>query len=154
MSKKIILFISFFYLCCDSEYQENTIEAQNFPLEQYLGNWTLNKSYYNDGINGLYYGNCSVSGTILAQDLSNQILIPAACSDNPQFNIILDVGVNGTLHNFEYNNFTGNQYNIDSVSIEYFDIYKVSGIDSIHIYYKIYVQNGMFISQVSGKKIE
>ena len=121
--------------------------------ETYIGNWILKKYYYNDGMNGLYEGECSIPGSILVDDSSNQVLIPIECNLNTPFNIVFDVDVNGNLYNFENYNFLDKNVNIDSVSAQSFDISNVAGIDSISVYYKLYVPNGMYVSHITGYKL-
>jgi len=125
----------------------------NVGSESYIGNWILKKYYYNDGMNGLYEGECSIPGSILVNDASNQVLIPIECNLNTPFNIVFDVDVNGNLYNFENYNFLDKNSNIDSVSAQSFDISNVPGIDSISVYYKLYVLNGMYISHITGYKL-
>ena len=136
-----------FFCSCGND---NEINAGS---EKYIGNWILNKYYYNDGMNGLYEGECSIPGSILVDDSSNQVFIPVECNLNTPFNIVFDVDVNGNLYNFENYNFLDKNYDIDSVSAQSFDISNVAGIDSISVYYKLYVPNGMYMSLITGYKI-
>ena len=147
MKKLLLLFIPTIFLwSCEND---NEINAGS---ETYIGNWILKKYYYNDGMNGLYEGECSIPGSILVDDSSNQVLIPIECNLNTPF-IVFDVDVNGNLYNFENYNFLDKNYNIDSVSAQSFDIANVAGIDSIFIYYKLYVPNGMYVSHITGYKL-
>ena len=147
MKKLLLLFIPTIFLwSCEND---NEINAGS---ETYIGNWILKKYYYNDGMNGLYEGECSIPGSILVDDSSNQVLIPIECNLNTPF-IVFDVDVNGNLYNFENYNFLDKNYNIDSVSAQSFDISNVAGIDSIFIYYKLYVPNGMYVSHITGYKL-
>ena len=147
MKKLLLLFIPTIFLwSCEND---NEINA---GAETYIGNWILKKYYYNDGVNGLYEGECSIPGSILVDDSSNQVLIPIECNLNTPF-IVFDVDVNGNLYNFENYNFLDKNYNIDSVSAQSFDISNVAGIDSIFIYYKLYVPNGMYVSHITGYKL-
>ena len=149
MKKLLFLFIPliFFFGCGN----DNEINASS---ETYIGNWILKKYYYNDGLNGLYEGECSIPGSILVDNSSNQVLIPIECNLNTPFNIVFDVDVNGNLYNFENYNFLDNNYNIDSVSAQSFDISNIAGIDSISVYYKLYVPNGMYMSHITGYKLK
>ena len=148
MKKIILLFIPIIFLwSCGSDNETNT------GSEAYIGNWILKKYYYDDGMNGLYEGECSIPGSILVDDASNQVLIPIECNLNTQFNIVFDVDVNGSLYNFENYNFLDKNYNIDSISAQVFDISNVAGIDSISVYYKLYVPNGMHMSHITGYKL-
>jgi len=149
MKKLLFLFIPliFFFGCGN----DNEINASS---ETYIGNWILKKYYYNDGINGLYEGECSIPSSILVDDSSNQVLIPIECNLNTPFNIVFDVDVNGNLYNFENYNFLDKNYNIDSVSAQSFDISNVAGIDSVSVYYKLYVPNGMYMSHITGYKLK
>ena len=149
MKKLLLLFIPlmFFFSC---EEEENEINASS---ETYMGNWILKKNYYNDGMNGLYYGECDVPGSILVDDFLNQVLIPTECNLNTGLNIVFDVDFNGNLYNFENYNFLDTNVNIDSVSAQSFDISNVAGIDSIFIYYKLYVPNGTYVSHITGYKL-
>ena len=149
MKKLLLLFIPTIFLwSCEND---NEINAGS---ETYIGNWILKKYYYNDGMNGLYEGECSIPGSILVDDSSNQVLIPIGCSLNTPFNIVFDVDVNGNLYNFENYNFLDKNSNIDSVSAQAFDISNVAGIDSISVYYKLYVPNGMHVSHITGYKLK
>ena len=147
MKRLLLLFIPLvFLLSCGND---NEINAGS---EAYIGTWVLKKYYYTDGINGLYKGECSIPGSILVDESSNQILIPTECNLNTQFNIVFDVDVNGNLYNFENYNFLDKNSNLDSVSVQAFDISNVAGIDSISVYYKLYVPNGMHVSHITGYK--
>ena len=149
MKKLLFLFIPLiFFFGCGNDNEINT------SSETYIGNWILKKYYYNDGINGLYEGECSIPSSILVDDSSNQVLIPIECNLNTPFNIVFDVDVNGNLYNFENYNFLDKNYNIDSVSAQSFDISNVAGIDSVSVYYKLYVPNGMYMSHITGYKLK
>tara|TARA_B100000902_G_scaffold395653_1_gene454709 strand:- start:591 stop:1040 length:450 start_codon:yes stop_codon:yes gene_type:complete len=148
MKKLLLLFIPIaFLLSCGNDHEINA------GSETYIGNWILKKYYYNDGMNGLYEGECSIPGSILVDDSSNQVLVPIECNLNTPFNIVFDVDVNGNLYNFENYNFLDKNYNIDSVSAQAFDISNVAGIDSISVYYKLSVPNGMYLTHITGYKI-
>ena len=148
MKKLLLLFIPIIFLwSCGND---NEINA---GAEKYIGNWILKKYYYNDGMNGLYEGECSIPGSILVNDSSNQVLIPIECNLNTPFNIVFDVDANGNLYNFENYNYLDKNVNIDSVSAQSFDISNVAGIDSISVYYKLYVPNGMYVSHITGYKL-
>ena len=148
MKRLFLLFIPLvFFWSCGNDNEINT------GSELYIGNWILEKYYYDDGMNGLYEGECSIPGSILVDDSSNQVHIPIECNLNTPFNIVFDVDVNGNLYNFENYNFLDKNSNIDSVSAQAFDISNVTGIDSISVYYKLYVPNGIHMSHITGYKL-
>ena len=63
-----------FFVCCETEEEGNIIE-------QYLGTWDFQKSYSYNGLNGLYSGNYNFTGTILAGELENELIIPIGTAE-------------------------------------------------------------------------
>jgi len=140
MKRLLLLLIPLmFFVCCETEEEGNIIE-------QYLGTWDFQKSYSYNGLNGLYSGNYNFTGTILAGELENELIIPISGSPHTTSTIKLTVDNDGALFNFEEN--FSEDYIIDSV-VTYF-----IGIDSIYLYYNLYVPNGMMTEELSGKKIQ
>jgi len=138
MKKVLLLFIPIvlFFGC----------EEEGNIIEQYLGTWDFQKSYSYNGLNGLYSGNYNFTGTILAGELENELIIPISGSPHTTSTIKLTVDNDGALFNFEEN--FSEDYIIDSV-VTYF-----IGIDSIYLYYNLYVPNAMLTEELSGKKIQ
>ena len=140
MKRLLLLLIPLmFFVCCETEEEGNIIE-------QYLGTWDFQKSYSYNGLNGLYSGNYNFTGTILAGELENELIIPISGSPHTTSTIKLTVDNDGALFNFEEN--FSEDYIIDSV-VTYF-----IGIGSIYLYYNLYVPNGMMTEELSGKKIQ
>ena len=138
MRKSLYLFIPLMFFCCETEKVN--------VREQYLGLWSFQKSYYESGMNGSNSGNYNFTGAILAGELENELIIPISGSPYSPSTIKLTVDNDGALFNFEQN--FSEDYTIDSV-VTYF-----IGIDSIYLYYKVYVPSAMFITEISGKKIQ
>ena len=140
MRKSLYLFIPLMFFCCEKDKVDIDIR------DQYLGIWNFQKSYSYNGLNGLYSGNYNFTGTILAGELENELIIPISGSPHTTSTIKLTVDNDGALFNFEEN--FSEDYIIDSV-VTYF-----IGIDSIYLYYNLYVPNGMMTEELSGKKIQ
>lgn len=149
--RKLLFFISLiFLLACDNE----RVEINNSGLQNYTGSWQINKYYYNSGINGLYEGDCIISDPIIINYSLNQIQIPSECNLNTPYHLIFDVDTDGSLYNFENYNLLDSYMMLDSVSIQTINISDSDGIDSISIYFRHYVPNGMYVTHIKGRKLD